>query len=382
MKKLLKAFNKKARRITLIAAGGLALLGVFNAEAKPHDAVAQPATIVQVEEAGATQAAPKVKYAHSQERLDKIMTNMRVSELGRALLDYATTENIKIEMSNSKVMDDNPKDTITIKGLNYGGLIQLNGDIKSDDDIMITLAHEVRHSWHERTVMSDDLALNPKNEWLKRRIQEADCFAFEIHFAYEYEKATGKTLDVGERYPPAGKSTYGSLLADYSSIRKDKKTTVGDAYSQLLRKTFVHVNNQSYDKRFVTSLSNTWTSVAANPALMPSYSKRMLNPATDEEFVAAMKKVATAGLKPGEDPAALTSWLDSDFLGFEKTGGKPSKANQKIFDNAQTKYNEAKAAWQAIITPAPEETPPAKTTEAPMPVPPAPSAPDSLRPAA
>ncbi len=105
-----------------------------------------------LQEGAAKPPAPVVKYAYSDARLEKIKTAIALSETVRALLDFAATENIRIEMSNSKVMDDDPKDSLTIKGLNYSTLIRLNGDISSDDEVMITLAHELRHSWHERRI--------------------------------------------------------------------------------------------------------------------------------------------------------------------------------------------------------------------------------------
>lgn len=384
MKKLLQQFNKSAKRAGIAGAATLAMVFGLHADAQanraplPQPAALMelaPATVQEAPKVKTVQEAPKVKYAYSQERLDKIEAEMSRTELGTALLAFAAEKNIRIEMSSSKVMDDNPKDRITIKGLNYSTLIRLNGDISSDSEILLTLAHEIRHSWHQHVVDSDTLALTPRNEWLKRRIQEADCFAFEIHFAYEYEKATGKSLSIGDRYPAAGQSTYAGMLGDYSRARAKKDATVGDAYSQLLGKAFVHVNKQGYDKRFTENLSEIWTSAATKSGLRFAYADEMMNPATDAEFVKAMREVATAGLRPGTDPAALTSWLDSDFLGFEKTGGKPSRANMKTFEVAQTRYEEAKLAWKEFI--APKEVAPLPAPVVPQPPAVSPPAPNS-----
>lgn len=351
------AFNRVARRVLV----GLGLLGIAGGAVAgtAHDRPAVPVAIVQTEQAA--QPAPKIKYKYSEARLDSIKTAMRATASGRALLDFAAEQNIRIDMSGSKIMDDNSKDTITIKGLNHSSYIELNGDISSDDEIMITLAHEIRHSWHERVVKSDSLGLSPRNEWLKRRIQEADCFAFEIHFAYEYEQATGKQLDLGNRNPAAGQQTYGSLVSDYARLRANKKLTVGEAYSKLLEKTFPYVQRQGYDKSFAADSLRVWTAVAEKPGLRASYAKRMMNPASDAEFAAAMRKVATAGLKPGEDPAALATWLDSDFTSFSKTGGNPSGSNVKTFNKSAAKYDEARLAWQEMNKPK-TETPPTPTT--------------------
>lgn len=338
LKKLLATFNKHARKTALTAIAAVALVGGITHDSPPASALPETATATQ------TADTVKVPYATSQARLDTIKTKIALTPTGQALLDYAARENIRIEMSDSKTMDDDPKDNIFIKGLNYGHLIRLNGDIASDDAIMLTLAHEIRHSWHERTVKSDDLQLEPRREWLKRRIQEADCFAYEIHFAYEYEKATGKKLAIGNR----ATNDYAKLLGAYEKARSAEGATVATAYSALLEKTFQHVNGLDYDKRFTTQLKETWTDVAAKPGLAPIYAARMVNTATDADFVREMREVATAGLEIGFDPAALSTWTDADFLSFEKTGGAPSKKDQQTFDEAQLKYLEARTDWQLL----------------------------------
>ncbi len=85
--------------------------------------------------------------------------------------------------------------------LNHYTSIELNRDIGTEESMMLTLAHEVRHSWHKREVKVGELNLDPKRAWISDRIQEADCFAYEIHFGYEYEKATGKSLSSAASWP-------------------------------------------------------------------------------------------------------------------------------------------------------------------------------------
>jgi len=367
LKKLLHAFNKAAKKSVLTVAAASALVLGTSA---PHAHTLSP---LQREVITATQnapaAAPVVKYAYSQERLDSITAKIALMPAGQQLLDFAVRENIRIEMSDSKAMDDDTTDNIFIKGLNFGHLIRLNGDIASDDIIMITLAHEVRHSWHDRAVHSDELQLEPRREWLKRRIQEADCFAYEIHFAYEYEKATGKVLDLGNRRT----DDYAKLLAAYEGFRADPALTTGDAYTKLLEKTFIRVHGLEYDKRFNNQLSEIWNRVAANSGIAPAYAARMVNPSTDAEFVREMREVATAGLDFVNDPKALTNWTEADFLSFEKTGGAPFRKDQETFNATQAKYLEARRAWQllhpandvaapAMVAPG-ENAPPTITTE-------------------
>ncbi len=355
----MSAFNRRAKKTALTALAAVALLGGISHDAPPAHARPEAATTTQVADT------VKVPYATSQARLDTIKAKIALTPTGQALIDYAVRENIRIEMSDSKVMDDDPKDNIFIKGLNFGYLIRLNGDIASDDAIMLTLAHEIRHSWHDRTVKSDDLQLEPRREWLKRRIQEADCFAYEIHFAYEYERATGKKLSIGNRVT----NDYAKLLSGYEKARAAEGATVSSAYTSLLEKTFLHVNGLDYDKRFTEQLKDTWTDVAAKPGLAPVYSTRMIDPATDADFVREMREVATAGLDIGFDPAALSTWTEADFLSFEKTGGKPSRTDQQTFDDAQAKYLSARTAWQ-LLHPANDDIAAPPAMSAPTSVPP------------
>lgn len=297
----------------------------------------------------------KKDYAVSQERLDKIKERMRQTDLGRALLQFAEDENIRIAMSNSKTMDSNPRDNLFTKGRNYSTYILLNGERERDDEIMMTLAHELRHSWHERVVKSGEMDLDPRRHWLKRRIQEADAFAFELHFGYEYEKATGKPLDIGDRWNACGGQTPFICLAEEYRRARDGGKPAAEAYSQLLEKGMTHVRAMQYDKTFAGELDDGWGRVAAAPSSGWVFAERFDRPVSDAAFVAKMRAVATAGLTPGVDPAALTNWTDADFLSFDKTGGQ-SKGDMKKLARAERKFAEAEAAWdkyKASLTPPP-----------------------------
>lgn len=286
----------------------------------------------------------KEDYALSQARLDKIETRMRDTALGRELLQFAADQNISISMSSSKVMDSNLKDAVFIKGRNYSTYILLNGETKSDDEIMITIAHELRHSWHERVIKSSGMDLDPRRHWLMRRLQEADAFSFEVHFGYEYEKATGRQLDLGDRWNACGGKTPFVCLAENYRQARDGGKPVAEAYSQLLERSLRHVHAMGYDKGFVGELDDGWGAVVKDPELGTFYADRFDRPVTDADFVAKMRAVMTAGLAPGVDPAALTSWKDADFLSFEKTGGR-EKGDQKKLAATELKFDLAKQAW-------------------------------------
>jgi len=386
--------HAKRSFLQTVKRGALSLAAAFTLAAGATPALAQdappqpptteivPPTVQVMPPKAAKSAAPVVDsaYATSDARLHVIEANMRKTPLGQALLQFAADQHIRIVMSNSKEMDPNPNDNLTYKGRNYSTRILLNGDVSSDDEIMITLAHEIRHSWHERQLHTNRMALDPQREWVKRRIQEADCFAFEIHFAYEYEKATGKTLNLGSRKNCDRRGGYACLLENYTKDRAAMPTE--DAYSKLLERTFKHVHAQDYDRAFVNDLDNGWGHVTDFAGLGIIFNEKLTNPTTETEFARQMRRVATAGLKPGTDPAALQSWTNADFSSLEKTG--PVDADVKAdFDKIQARYLEARFAWLNLLgfmtaqaedfppmtlPPKPPVLPPNGTPEATLPV--------------
>jgi hypothetical protein len=356
--RLSRAWNKSARAAKRILATGILALSLsagFTAAAQAETPAA-PVPVVEV----AKEKQPKQKkvdYAYSQARLDTIKARMQQTELGRELLQFADDQNIRIAMSNSKVMDFNPKDGLFVKGRNYSTYILLNGDIKYDDEIMMSLAHELRHSWHERVIKSGEMELDPRRHWLMRRIQEADAFSFEVHFGYEYEKATGRQLDIGERWGAcqANKAPFVCFVERYRMIREDKKKAP-QAYSHLLELAMKHVRAMQYDKTFAGELDDGWGATIKIPAAGRAYADRFDRPVTDSEFVARMRAVATEGLVPGVDPAALSGWTDADFLSFDKTGGK-DKGDMKKLSAIELKFAAAKDAWDRYKAPPPPQMP-------------------------
>jgi hypothetical protein len=359
--RLTHAWNRAARKTR----GLLCALFAAAALSPPLSAPPPSAPAFQEVLATAPQKQTQEKYNVSTQRLDVIEEKMRATEPGRALLQFAADENIRISLSTSKVMDPNPRDDLVVKGRNYSSYVLLNGELRSDDELMLTLVHELRHSWHERTVKTGAMRLGPRHHWLKRRIQEADAFSFEVHFGYEYEKATGKRLDVGDRWNACdGTKPFVCLVEEYRAIR-EKGTPVDTAYGALLEKGFRHVHAMSYDKTFLTELEGGWSAVVDRPWLGAHYAEMFDKPVTDAAFVEKMRAVCTAGLSPGVDPAALTGWTEADFLSFDKTGGTDRRGMKKLAV-AERKFSLAAQAWRLYE---PVTAPPPAKSKAPLPKP-------------
>ncbi len=333
-----KAHGLRKSFCTLGAAAAL----VFGAGLEAPAQAQQPAPTY----AQNTHSAPHKKaqgkytgYAYSRARLNAMEMRMRLSPLGRELMQFANDQGLRIEMSNSKVMDDKPTDGFTVDGSYGNKRVRLNGAEKSDDELMVILVHELRHAWHDRVLHEGDMRLDPKLTLIKERMLEADVFAFQTHFAYEWEKATGKKLRLGNRTKPCDDAESSlCLLAGYAADR-DAGMAVEKAYGKLIERTIEHVQAEQYDSDFVNDQKESWQSVIDDPDTgYDVFGDGMM---TDAEFAATMRRVATVGLTPGATPSALADWSDADLTSLDKTGG----ATVKGFNTDIKKFDDARAAW-------------------------------------
>lgn len=349
---LKRIWQKAARRIRRMKVFGLACLsltfgGCVSMRAEQYTVpLATPIAVVDtVTPSGsmppvtAPQKTVWLAPATDDPRLDSIFTKMKATETGRELLEYAAVHKVKIEMSDSKTMDSDPDDGIFIKGLNRYTIIQLNKEVTSDESIMLTLSHEIRHSWHKRTVAAGDLKLDPKRGWINDRVQEADCFAYEIHFGYEYEKATGVKLDEAAR-----QGGYGSLATFYKNLR-DSGVDTQDAYRQLVERAFLHTHYLTYDDDFLDRQIRNWQAVIDKPVLGILHTKAFDTPMSEADFAKQMRRVTTIGLDPDKNPSGLQAWKDADFASVDKTGGADPSDLVKLA-KAEKNFEDAKVAWK------------------------------------
>ena len=343
-----KKARVKLRRTlcTLTAAGALTFGFAGAASAQP----AKPSATVAHHQPG-----KKPNYAYSQARVNAIEAKMRKTALGREMLEFAGDNGLTIRMSTSKVMDDKPNDGFTIAG-NYGGTqIRLNGVEKSDDQVMLTLVHELRHAWHDFAIHAGDMRLDPTRSLVRDRLLEADVFAFEIHFAYEYEKATGIQLHLGDRARPCSVTNESSrcLLAGYAADRAGGMDTPA-AYGKLLERTLKHVHAEEYDPDFLSAQNESWQSVIDDPSSGKALFGADLT--SDADFAATMRRVATVGMTPGATPSALAGWTEADLTSLAKTSGT-GKAEVKGLDGATKKFDAAREAWNLYQMSVPEQAP-------------------------
>ncbi|MEZ0225592.1 MAG: DUF6782 family putative metallopeptidase [Alphaproteobacteria bacterium] len=350
---------RRLRALTAAAALAFGAAGVAAAQAteiKPPQPVTSVVTVTLDKKTG---------YAFSEQRLMAIKAKMQKTPLGREMLKFADDQKISIGMSNSKVMDDEPGDGFLVKGTYSSGSVLLNGDEKKDDELVLTLVHELRHAWHDLALRQGDLRLDPLRRLIRDRVLEADVFAFEAHFGYEYEKATGARLSLGNRMKPCKVSVSSLCILDGYAVNRNAGMEVSAAYGKLLERTLKVVHAKDYDGDFLDSQNEDWQGVIDDPGTGGDWFGDGENGLTSEaDFSAVLRRATTPGMAAGEGTSGLSSWAEKDFLSLRKTGGGDAGTLRKSTE----KYNQARAAWNAFQKQDPETrvTPASKPSRVPV----------------
>lgn len=346
---LKSAWAKASRRLRALTAaaaltfGAAGVAGAQTAEVRPPQPVAVTVTVA---------ADKKPGYAFSEQRLNAIKDKLQKTALGREMLNFAADQGISIGMSNSRTMDDAPGDGFMVKGTYSRSQILLNGDEKRDDELVLTLVHELRHAWHDLALRQGDLRLDPLRRLVRDRILEADVFAFEAHFGYEYEKATGARLRLGNRMKPCTSSTSSLCILDGYAVNRNAGMEVSAAYGKLLEHTLRVVRAKDYDGDFLDSQIEDWQGIIDDPSTGRDWfgdGETGLTP--DADFAAAMRRATVPGMTAGQGTSGLAAWTEKDFSSLRKTGGGNAAT---LLRKSNEKFNQARAAWNAFQKQAPE----------------------------
>lgn len=341
-----RRFRRGLGALTAAAAITFGAAGVAAAQT----AELKPSPVAAI--AGALQVPAKnTGYAFSERRLTAVKAKMQKTALGREMLAFAEDQNIGIAMSNSKVMDDAPNDGFKIKGTYAGSSILLNGEEKKDDELVLTLVHELRHAWHDLSLHQGALRLDPRHRLIRDRILEADVFAFEAHFGYEYEKATGARLSLGNRMKPCKDSSSSLCILDGYAVNRNAGMDVSAAYGKLLERTLKVVHAKDYDGDFLDSQNEDWQGVIDDPGTGLDWFGEGESGLTPEaDFASALRRATTPGMTADAGTSGLASWTVADFSSLKKTGGDVG-----IRLRASTeKFNQARAAWNTFQKQEPE----------------------------
>jgi hypothetical protein len=169
---------------------------------------------------------------HGDPRIKSLIAAFQRTALGREMYNYAVAEGTSLQWE----ADDDKRVGAYFHNKN---LITLDAR-SSNDSIMLTLAHEIRHAWQFRTLDVTAWALSPKDRWSASRLIEADSCAFTAHYVADYHKETGIMLN-------AQKSYNRFLIEDYVKKPERQRDYIKDAFEPCFRKVEDYYNDLHVD---------------------------------------------------------------------------------------------------------------------------------------
>lgn len=128
------------------------------------------------------------------ERLKKATETIRQSTTGKALLNWASQNNIHIAFDHQMDRD--------ARGLYALDTVLISPDVE-DQLLVSTIAHELRHAWQDKKGMiPNHYDMSPAEYMVKRRIVEADAFAHEMQICGElFEEGIPEPLNRLTNHP-------------------------------------------------------------------------------------------------------------------------------------------------------------------------------------
>lgn len=332
--------NKKSGRFQKWARA-LVLTGAFTAVAAPMISTTTPFLPLAPQEdiVLAARMAPEARAQILKDKLGK-------STLGRDILAYMNENNVQIVMQSGDEMHQKTGTggTFRVAGLNRTkNQVVLNHDITSDAELLRALVHETRHAWQRRAKGFDTLRVTPPMDWARGRFMEADAFAFEAYFTYQYKKETGIDLapkSLGALQGCNKTMTRSCLVESYEQDLR-KGLSHEQAYEQLLIRAFRLVRAEDYDSFWHAALADKWKQNAANKDYADLLKSIACTPTSEDAFAATMREMTRPGLDAETSPFILQGWAAADFVSDVKTGGKIS----------ERKFKAVEEQWKAATTP-------------------------------
>lgn len=249
---------------------------------------------------------------------EELVEEMEKIGLGRDLTRIMGEAGFKMKLvSPESLAKFNPCANATISGLTYGRSLVINVSLP-EADLIDTAAHEGRHMWQRQDGSVKELELDPRRSFILNRFKEADAYAFGIHFTYEYEKATGKTL-VTVPDDPWKFSKLHPYKEAYAWYKFDRDIGISTltAYRSLMNRSFALTRYYGYEEAFFAD--------ATSPALRREVS--------DAEFLRTLRRLGTIGFD-GAAGNVFSTWTDAELTDFEKIGGI-SAPSKKLLDDMQ-----------------------------------------------
>ena len=180
-------------------------------------------------------------------RIRRIIARLRMSSVGEEMYQYAARNNIQFLWETGEA---------TRKGAYYYNHRRIVVDSwHSDDGVLSTLSHEIRHAWQHKTLNVTQWVLEPADHWRMSQMIEADSCAFNAHFVANYKDETGYMLNLRNSFSRRVSEDYTNKPAAERNYMQDALEpclkTVLRPYSNLHMKNLrAHVsrNTQSFNE--------------------------------------------------------------------------------------------------------------------------------------
>lgn len=261
-------------------------------------------------------------------RIKRIIARLRQSTLGEEMYQYAVDKNLTFQWESGNK---------TRKGAYYFDKNRIVVDINhTDDGVISTLSHEIRHSWHDNTLDISSWKLDPVGKWQAWQFMEADSCAFNTYFVAEYQRETNHTLVSGSTFSREVTNSYAKKdpqLRDYMMDALEPCFALvvryyQDEHLEVLR---------AYQKRYTGTFNHAAESGRYKHAFQSDFS-----PVTPDEKETLFSRFMNLTLDPGKAmppasrPQDLLQWIGRQSGYKEPKDGTEMNAMQADFQRMRT----------------------------------------------
>ncbi len=271
-------------------------------------------------------------------RLKGIIAKLRQSPLGEEMYQYAVGKDLEFQWEFGR------KDR---KGAYYFSEKRIAVDvIHTDDGVLTTLAHEIRHAYQDNTMNIASWKLDPQGKWQAWQFMEADSCAFSTYFIAEHQRTTGQSLNLDAAFNSDVTKNYTKKDAGTQDYVKDALEPCFALVVKYYRSEHLGVLHD-YQKRYRDSFNDAVASGDYKRALDYNFT-----PSTPEYKTALFLQFMNLTLSPKNalpqtNPSDFMKWMEqqSSYKVPEDEAEISSIQNefydmrQRIMNNLQYKKN-------------------------------------------
>lgn len=190
----------------------------------------------------------------SPERMERLKKMLSESKTGRQTLEFL----------------DQKGSTMVFEKMKYYGyfspdknLVALNPKM-SDEDLAVTMVHEIRHAWQDSQMQTTSPEMTPKSFFVSGFAIEADACAAEVTYAHEMRKTNPKIWDAHQKSGYAPMSTaFEKTFKETGDVDKARADALLTWYDLKVR--------QSYTKGYTQYINTVARELTKQKDLEPQY---------------------------------------------------------------------------------------------------------------